>query len=568
MELPVGSAPESGRAGAVADPVPSDRGWMVPLAVLIVGMFMSVLDISIVNVAIPTMQRDLGASTDDIEWVSTAYTLALGVVVPLSAWLGDRVGLTKVYLSGLLGFAVASALCGMAWDLESMIAFRILQAVPGGLLPVTTMSMLYLIVPREKIGAAMGMYGLGVIFAPAVGPTLGGYLVEYIDWRLIFFINIPIGVLGAAAGYLQLPAMPSRASRPFDGWGFVTAALGLFSLLLATSQGRSWGWDSYRIMILFTIAALSLSLFVVIELELEHPLIDLRVLRNQVFVNSLALISILSVGLFAVLFYLPLFMQVSQGIQPLRAGLLLLPEALAMGLMMPFAGKLYDLIGPRWPTVIGLAVACWGGFLLCGISPEMTNDEVILWTTVRAAGNGLAMMPIMTAGMDSIPAALTSSGALINNLAQRVSSSLGLAAMTVLANAQQSQLAANQGALIPATDPRLTAHGVEPPDVVAMYAYYQRMHAESIAQAYSNVFLVAAVLTGLAVILGLLMRKPFPCSEELEPSQPRLLPEHTPTECPPALLAPRSTANIGDRPSLSEPGGRLHGPQLELEWPR
>jgi EmrB/QacA subfamily drug resistance transporter len=162
-------------------------------------MFMSVLDISIVNVAIPTMQKDFGVTTDEIQWVATAYSLALGVVVPVSAYCADRFGPTRVYNLSLLGFAAGSALCGLAWNLNSMIVFRVFQAIPGGVLPVVTLTILYRIVPKERIGAAMGMYGLGIIVAPAVGPTLGGYLVEYVDWRLIFFINVPVGVIGTIA---------------------------------------------------------------------------------------------------------------------------------------------------------------------------------------------------------------------------------------------------------------------------------------------------------------------------------------------------------------------------------
>ncbi|MDT7590914.1 MAG: hypothetical protein QOH45_445, partial [Pseudonocardiales bacterium] len=174
-------------------PSGTQTNWIVPLSVLIVGSFMSVLDTSIVNVAIPRMQVDLNASTDDIEWVVTGYTLALGVIVPLTGWLGLRIGQTRLYILAMIGFALASALCGLAWDLDTMIIFRVIQAIPGGVLPVVTLIILYQIVPREKIGTAMGIYGLGIVVAPAVGPTLGGFLVEYVDWRLIFFINVPIG---------------------------------------------------------------------------------------------------------------------------------------------------------------------------------------------------------------------------------------------------------------------------------------------------------------------------------------------------------------------------------------
>ncbi|GAA5148715.1 DHA2 family efflux MFS transporter permease subunit [Pseudonocardia eucalypti] len=475
---------------------------------LITGMFMSLLDMSIINVALPTMARDFAVTNEDIEWVATAYTLALGVVVPLSGWLGDRVGLARVYTASMMLFALASALCGLAWDLGSEILFRVLQAVPGGVLPVATLSMVYKIVPREQIGTAMGMYGIGVAFAPAMGPTLGGYLVEYVDWRLIFFINVPLGVVGAVAAHLLLPPIGAAQRVPFDWWGFLTGGYGLFALLLATSEGESWGWDSYPILLLATSGLFSLALFVVIELEVEHPLIEVRVFAHWTFVNSLLLICVLSVGLFALLFYVPLYLQDVQGIQPLRTGLILLPEALVMGALMPVAGKLYDLVGPRWPAMVGLAVAAYGTYLLCGITPDTPEGDIVLWTCVRAAGNGLALMPIMTAGLAAIPAAHASSGSAVNNIAQRVSSALGLAGLTVIVSNHADQLLADRTALLPATTdlPELDALLEQGP--VGLYALYRELQGAVITSAYADAFLVCTLITIGGVFLAAIMRKP------------------------------------------------------------
>ena len=344
------------------------------MVVLVTGMFMSVLDVSIVNVAIPTMQRDFGSTTEEIQWVATAYSLALGVIVPVSAWAGDRFGSTRVYNFSLLGFAAGSALCGLAWSLNSMIVFRVIQAIPGGVLPVVTLTILYRIVPREKIGAAMGMYGLGIIVAPAVGPTLGGYLVEYVDWRLIFFINVPVGIVGFFAALVVLPRFPGVRSGNFDVWGFLAIATGLFTLLLALTEGQDWGWTSYKVLILLTVAVLSLALFIVIELEVDNPLLDVHVFRYWPFTNSLLLISVLSVGLFTVLFYVPLYLQQSQGLGAFEAGLLLLPQALVMAVCMPIAGRVYDRFGPRWPAVIGLSIVAWGTYELHVLTLETSHE--------------------------------------------------------------------------------------------------------------------------------------------------------------------------------------------------
>src|SRR6185295_15493019 len=235
---------------------------------------------------------------DDIEWVVTGYTLVLGVVVPLSGWLGLRLGQTRLYILSMLGFTLGSALCGFAWSLPSMIAFRVVQAIPGGFLPVVTMTILFRIVPRDKIGTAMGLYGLGVVVAPAIGPTLGGALVEYFDWRLIFFINVPIGLVGMVLASIVLPQIRPTSWPKLDILGFLTIGYALFAVLLAFSEGQDWGWTGYRVLGLYVSAALSLALFVIIENEVQNPLSDLRIFRSFAFCLSLVLIGIAITGLF------------------------------------------------------------------------------------------------------------------------------------------------------------------------------------------------------------------------------------------------------------------------------
>ena len=442
------------------------------MVVLVTGMFMSVLDVSIVNVAIPTMQRDFGSTTEEIQWVATAYSLALGVIVPVSAWAGDRFGSTRVYNISLLGFAAGSALCGLAWNLNSMIVFRVIQAIPGGVLPVVTLTILYRIVPREKIGAAMGMYGLGIIVAPAVGPTLGGYLVEYVDWRLIFFINVPVGIVGFVAALMVLPRFPGVPPGPnFDVWGFFAIATGLFTLLLALTEGQDWGWTSYKVLILLTVAVLSLALFIVIELEVDNPLLDVHVFRYWPFTNSLLLISVLSVGLFTVLFYIPLYLQQSQGLGAFEAGLLLLPQALVMAVCMPVAGRVYDRFGPRWPAVIGLSIVAWGTYELHVLTLETSHEHLIWLLALRAVGMGIAMMPIMTGGIAAVPPAMVSQASAFNNVVQRTSAALGLAILTAMVSRSQAQLSADRSALFRRTPPcrcsgpapRAASRGCTPP---------------------------------------------------------------------------------------------------------
>jgi EmrB/QacA subfamily drug resistance transporter len=490
---------------------PAATGWGLPLAVMIVGMFMSVLDLSIVNVAIPSIRTDLGADIESIQWISTAYSLTEGVMVPASAWLGARIGLKRLYIILIVLFTISSLLCGLAANLEGLIAFRIVQAIPGGVLPVTCMTILFRIVPPEKLGAAMGMYGLGIVVAPGIGPTLGGYLVENVDWRAIFYINVPVGILGAIAAAVVLKKFPAEQSKPFDFIGFACIAGSLFSLLLALEEGDNWGWTAFPTVMLFLSAAILMALFVVVELHVEHPVLDLRVFKHWPYVNSLLLVSMMSIGLFAVMFYVPTFLQSSQGWTPWNTGLTLLPQALTMALIMPFAGQLYDRIGARWPAAIGLALTGSGILLLSGLNIDITRGELIVGMVVMSAGLGLGMMPIMTGGLSTLPPEVSASGSAINTLTQRVSSALGLAVMTALVTENSAQFMSDRSTLLEAgTSPQLTQ--MQQQGTEGVLPLYQEVTGQVQAQAYGSGFFLAGSVTLAGVFLALLLRSGRPAA--------------------------------------------------------
>jgi EmrB/QacA subfamily drug resistance transporter len=518
-------------------------------------MFMSVLDISIVNVAIATIQNEFGGTTQDVQWVLTAYTLMLGVVVPATGWLGDRFGFNRLYNLALLMFAAGSALCGLAWDLNSLVAFRILQAIPGGILPVVTLSILFKLVPRERIGAAMGLYGLGVVFAPAIGPSLGGYLVEYVDWRLIFYINVPIGILGAVAGALVLPSFPRRVGQSFDVLGFVTIAGGLFALLLALSKGEDWHWSSYRILGLFTLSALLLALFVVIELEVANPLLDIRIFRAGQFTLSMVLITILTVMLFGTLFYIPLYLQQAQGMGAFDSGLTLLPQALAMGVLMPIAGRAYDRIGPRWLVVIGLMITTVGAYRLHTLALDTPREHVMWLLVVLGVGLGVATMPIFTSGLTAVPVAQSNIASVFNNVVRNAAGALGIAVLTAILTIQQAQQLAGRAALLPRSTPlpllnpgppgtptrvpewpRPLLHlaplgspkwlpipqtGPSGPPWFSVWALYNRIQQLVFVGAVDDLFLFATALGAVAVLVALFLpSRPTTPATQARPAPP------------------------------------------------
>jgi EmrB/QacA subfamily drug resistance transporter len=500
----VSTATTGPSASAPGPQPPTSRGWGIPLAVLVAGMFMSILDISIVNVAMASMSKDFGTSTEDMQWISTAYSLTEGVVVPVSAWLGARFGLKQVYIWSLVLFTVGSALCGMAGGLGSLIGFRVVQAIPGGVIPVICLTILYRIVPKEKIGAAMGIYGVGVAVAPALGPALGGYLVEHFSWRTIFFINLPVGIVGTIAGVFVLANFPAERNKPFDLPGFLCIAGALVSLLLAIEEGDDWGWTSYPVVMLFLVAATLLTLFVVVELAVEHPLLDLRMFKTRTFDISLLLIVAIMVGMFAVTLYVPLFLQNIQGLSALNAGLDLLPQAVVMALTMSVGGQLYDRFGARWPAIIGLLLVGTGLMLLSQITSDIPRSSLILGMCVMSAGVGLGMMPVMTGGVSSVPAQFSDMSSAVNTLVQRMSSSLGLALFTVMSTHDRDQLLVDRSGLMAGSGANANSGIVEygQKGQLELYQLWQQVQGNVQAHAYGSVFIIAGIIAFAGVALA------------------------------------------------------------------
>ncbi len=496
-------------------------GWRLSVFIALIGGFMAILDSSIVNIAIPKIMAEFTASTDQAEWVVTIYLLTLGVVVPISGWLGDRMGYSRLYTLALAMFTLGSALCGFSWSIESLAAFRVLQALGGGLLMPLMMSMIYRMVPRDRIGSAMGVFGIAIVAAPAIGPTLGGYLVEYLNWRLIFYVNVPVGIAGVILSMTKLTRFAPMPTGRFDTWGLVTSVVGLFALLLGLSEGASWGWTSEAVELLLFTSLMSLALFVYLELTQPDPLLDLRVFRYRAFTISMLLTVTVTVGLFAGVFYIPLFLQTVRGLGALQTGLILLPAALVSAVMMPISGRLYDGLGPTVPVVVGLAVLAAATYLFHDLSLVTPTAVIAGWMVLRSVGMGFAMMPIQTAGMTVIPTKLISRASAVSNIVQRVAGSFGLAALTAMMTSQQAvsqaqiSAAATPGAL--ATPWRLDAiagllsHGVQG---VAQAGQAAAQLVAGIAAetafvgAVDQIFVIAALAAAVGIVLALFLRAP------------------------------------------------------------
>jgi EmrB/QacA subfamily drug resistance transporter len=490
--------------------------WLVPVLVALIGAFMSILDSSIVNVAIPTIMNVFNAGPGSVQWVSTIYTLALGVVIPLSGWLGDRLGYKRLYMLSMGGFVAGSLLCTLAWDLNSLIVARVIQAAGGGMIMPTTMAMIYRMVPRDKIGSGMGILGIALLVAPAIGPTLGGYLVEYVEWRWIFTINLPIGVVGIVLAWFVLPEFQSKHPGRLDVGGAVTSAAALFCLLLALSKGSDWGWRDEKTILLFFVSVVSFALFIYIELTAENPLLDLRAFKYASFTLANLTIVVTTVGMFSGLFFLPLFLQSIRGMGAMETGLLMMPGALVSGALMPVTGRLFDRIGPRPLVIVGLLLLAFVTFLFRNLNLATAATTVMVWTMFRGITMPFAMIPAQTAAMVDIPTELIGRASALTNIISRVSSSFGIAVLTSMLTARQAVHSARLSWGVTATHPAVTsmlsrtgaAMGGGARGRGIALALVQGMVAKSsFVNAIDDVFIVTAAFTLIALVPALFLKK-------------------------------------------------------------
>jgi len=517
------AAHAAARAGASGPEEPEAlQNWGLPMVALVVGAFMALMDSSIVNVAIPTMEHVFGVNTAQVEWVVTIYLLALGVVVPASGWLGDRLGFKRLYLGSLLLFIIGSGLCAVSWSLPVLIGARVVQALGGGMIMPTTMSMVYRLIPREKLGIASGFFGMSMLLAPAIGPTLGGYLVEYVDWRWIFTVNLPIGVIGLVLATSVLPEFRAKDAGPFDSWGFITSAGGLFALLLALSEGSTWGWSSEGVTWLVFVSGLLLIAFVWVELSVARPLLDLRVFRYGSFTASILFVVGLNIALFAGAFFIPVYLQLVRNMGALQTGLILMPGALATGVMMPVAGRIYDRAGPVLSVAVGTVILAFGTYLLHGMSLTTGSGDIVWWMVIRGLGMGMAMMPATTAGMSVIPPQLVGRASAINNIVMRVAGSFGIAILTVLLdNGVNAHSAALGAQYLPGTVRGLAlgqvlAHaGAAVPAVLAeLVGYVQGL---AFTRSLDGLFVALALVAAVSLVPAFFLRKAAAPSAEARP---------------------------------------------------
>ncbi|HEX7737319.1 MAG TPA: DHA2 family efflux MFS transporter permease subunit [Ktedonobacteraceae bacterium] len=425
--------------------------WRVA-AVVALGMFMAILDNTIVSVTLPQMQKAFSTDYETITWVATAYFLSQAAVIPIVGYLSDRVGSKLIFLLSLALFTIGSALCAIAPNQQALIAFRVFQGIGGGALMPVAFAIVYRLFPPSERGPVTAVIGIPIMIAPAFGPTIGGYLSTNFDWNAIFTINIPVGIIALLLSIFILPgrkteekAIKEENKYRFDILGLILSMVGFTALVYGITEAGSKGWGDQMVLTYIIVGAVILVAFVITELLVKDPVIDVRLFTTYTFTVANILMWVVVAVLFGALFMLPVFFENVQGNSALTSGEFLIAQGLAMGVSMAVGGTLYNRLGPRVLAVTGLILLVGGSYGLTQIDLSTTGWSLQGWLVLRGLGLGLVNMPLQTLALSAVSNKAMAKASSLVTVTRQVAGAIGVAALTTYLTQQTKDHAADIG---------------------------------------------------------------------------------------------------------------------------
>jgi EmrB/QacA subfamily drug resistance transporter len=473
---------------------------------VVLGAIMSILDVTVVNVAINTLATDFDTSLATIQWVSTGYTLALATVIPLTGWGADRFGTKRLYIMSIVLFVAGSVLSGLAWNTGSLIGFRVLQGFGGGMLMPAGMTILTRAAGPQRIGRVMSVIGVPMLLGPVFGPILGGWLVDDFSWRWIFFINIPIGIIALVASLRILPTdVPSPGER-LDWIGLILLSPSLALIIYGLASSTTGGFEQAKVIVPIVAGVVLTAIWLWHTLRTHQPLIDLRLFKNKTFSASSATLMLTIISVFGGMLLLPLYLQLVRGESALNTGLLLVPQGLGAMIAMPLAGLLTDKTGVGRIVPSGLVLV---GLSFLGLT-QLTSTTTYTWLGVllfvMGAGMGFTMMPVFSGAMQTLRRASIARASTSLNIIQQLGASIGTAVLVVILTAAISARIPGAGS---GGIGGLAAADIPPAERAALNL--------KLAEAFGETFWWALGLVVLAFFVALVLlpkNKPEPVEED------------------------------------------------------
>ncbi|MCR2805902.1 DHA2 family efflux MFS transporter permease subunit [Paenibacillus soyae] len=410
------------------------RSNFVVVMVMILGVFVAILNETLLNVALPKIMEDIGVAPSKAQWLSTGYLLVIGVLIPMTAYLMRRFTTRSLFLTAMGLFSAGTLVAAVAPGFELLLLGRVLQASGTGLLFPLLTNVVFSIVALEKRGSAMGTIGIVITFAPAIGPTLSGIIVEHFSWRVLFYSVIPIALFVMAFAYLKLKNVTETSRPRIDVFSLLLSTLGFGGLVYgASSAGEGHGsLLSVEVLAPIAVGAAALILFVIRQLRLQEPLLELRAFKFRIFSLSTPIMMVVMMAMFSAMMLLPLFLQNALSYTPLEAGLVMLPGGILMGIMSPITGRLFDRFGAKWLCIIGLGLIGHTLIQFAFMTPSTNYGFIMLLNTLLMLGISMMMMPVMTNALNALPPKLYAHGTAIISTLQQVSGAIGTALLVTV----------------------------------------------------------------------------------------------------------------------------------------
>ncbi len=467
--------------------------WLITISVMI-PTFMEIVDTSVANVALPHMQGSLNAGTDEVTWVLTSYLVSNAVVLPMTGWLARMFGRKRFLITCITLFTISSFLCGAAPNLAALVLFRIMQGAAGGaLIPVSQAILMETFPPKEQ-GMAMAIFGVGAMFGPIIGPTLGGWITDNMNWRWIFYINIPVGVLAVtmARYFIFDPSYMKKAKMKIDYWGLALLIIGLGSLQVVLDKGQRDDWFNSSFITAFAIiSCISLIALVYVELTGKQPIVNLRLFKDKSFASGNFVMFMVGYCLYGSVVMIPLFLQTLMGYDATLAGMVLAPGGVATLITMPFVGAFIQRYDGRWVVFTGLLIGAWSMFLMKGFTLDASYWDFVWPRVFLGVALGMIFVPLTTVTLSTIPKEEMGNATGMFNLLRNIGGSVGIAlCATLLARLSQSYQSVLAGHINP-------------------YSLKSQQQLSSLAHAATTKGIAAADSgkTALAVVYGMVQRQ-------------------------------------------------------------
>jgi DHA2 family multidrug resistance protein len=479
-----------------------------------------VLDTTIANVALPSMMADLGASQDTITWVLTSYIVAAAIMTPVTGWFADRIGRRELFLVSVVGFTVTSMLCGVAWSLSSIVAFRLLQGVFGAAIVPLSQTILLDINPKERHGSAMALWGAGIMVGPIAGPVLGGWLTDAFSWRWTFFVNLPVGILAFLGAAVYLPRVAKRL-RSFDFFGFAMLSLGVGALQLMLDRGEQVDWfSSAEIWIELALAIVGFWVFSVHLLTSKSPFIDPKIFLDRNFATGLVFIFVIGIVLFSSLALLPPMLSNLFNHPTVTTGLVMAPRGVGTMISMILVGRLVRMVDPRALVVTGLLLTTASLYQMTGFSPQMDDFLIITSGVVQGLGLGLVFVPLSTIAFATLEPRFRTDAASLFSLVRNIGSGIGISIVTVVLTQSAQVNHAEIGAAINPFNPNLwvASPSAAGGNLTALAQLDRLVNQQAMMISYIDDFRLMMLVTMLAIPLALLLRKPRTAAQAAPPA--------------------------------------------------